>query len=212
VPCSISNRITPIVAAAVGRLAAQPLGCDVREAADHGALLGELGGALQGGEPEIDQHDALDRTRRRLEHDVRGLEVAVQDAVAVHGREALERLPRVARRLARRQPGLRLDDVAQRLAAQQLDDQVGLVVLGDAGGVERRDVAVAELGLDVGFPAEPLLDRRVGRQALLEDLERDLASGLQIEGAVDVGHRAPADHGVDTKPLTDHLAGAIHPI
>src|SRR5690606_7061922 len=77
------------VAARIGGLAAQPLGREVREAADDVPALRELGAALERREAEIDEHDALDDAGRRLEHEVRRLEVAVEDAARVHGVEAL---------------------------------------------------------------------------------------------------------------------------
>src|SRR5690606_41624338 len=109
------------VAAVIGRLAAQPLGRDVREAADDRAVLRELRAALERREPEIDQDHAIERPARQLEHEVRRLEIAVEDAERGHGGPALPRLPRVADGAAGLDPALLLDHAAQRLAAQELE-------------------------------------------------------------------------------------------
>ena len=45
-----------------------------------------------------------------------------------------------------------------------------------------------------------------------QDLERDGLLGLEVERAVDLGPRAPADQRVDPEPVADHLTDPVDAI
>ena len=116
---------------ASSHLASHLLGRHVADRAQHGPGLGRGGGrreaagrlaaleALELGEAEVeDLHAAVPG-----DEDVLGLEIAVDDAVVVGGRQAVGDLHRVLERLARGQ-GPVVEPLAQRLALEQLRDEV----------------------------------------------------------------------------------------
>ncbi|ESU46197.1 hypothetical protein P376_5825 [Streptomyces sp. HCCB10043] len=119
-----------------GALPEDPLGCDVLGRADERAGLGELLLALDLRDPEVGEHDPV----AGAEHDVVRLDVPVQDADRVGGRQRVEDREADPGRLAGVQ-GAFLEAVAERRAAHQLHDDPRLAVLdhhvvdGDDGGV-----------------------------------------------------------------------------
>ena len=90
-----------------------------------------------------------------VEHDVRRLQVAVDDAEPVGGVERLGDLrdePRGPVRIERPGP----EPVGERHAADEFLDEVADAVLGPAGLVERDDAGVLELRGAAGLAEEPL--------------------------------------------------------
>src|SRR5262245_7660374 len=137
----------------------------------------------------------------------------MHDTGRVHRRQSLQRLPRVARRAARRDALVArpadLDDGAQRLPVQQLDGEERLVVLGDAGPEQRCHVVMADALLHLRLACEPLARGRIVVDRDAQDLDRDVRGRVEVERAIHVGHRALADHRIEPKPLADHLADAV---
>ena len=63
--------------------------------------------------------------------------------------------------------------------------------------VDRDHVRLGELRGERGLPPEPAAVLGVGRELLLEPLDRDRPVALHVERAVDLAHAAPADQRVE---------------
>jgi hypothetical protein len=187
----------------VRRLARRAAGDDLRgkvgDRPGRAALSGRLG--RRNRDPEVDQ---LHRPVHR-HHQVRRLDVAVEDALAVQGAEALEHLyDQLQALLARtlspwgdqggRTLGRRFDDVAGTF--QRLHREEGAVVLVEPVVEDPDDVAVPEARKDLELAgdllpgaAEPTpLDAR--RSHLLQ---RDLFAGQPVPDQEDLPHTATAE-------------------
>ncbi len=129
------------------------------------------------GKPEIEHlHGAL---RRDL--DVAGLEVAVDDASVVRGREGVCDLRRQADGFGERDRAF-LDALGEGRTLHQLHDQVvrsDVVQLTDVGMVQRGD--------------GPRLAFETLAETLSGDLEGHIAAKAGIAGAIDFTHAARAD-------------------
>ena len=121
------------VPAAVGRLVCGP---------DPSVDLRELG------EAEVEDLDAA----RVRDEEVLGLQIPVDDPLVVRGGEAVRDLQRVVNDLALRELAAR-ERQAQRLALEQLLDDVGRVVMR-ADVVDGRDVGVIENARGLGLLLE----------------------------------------------------------
>ena len=126
------------------------------------------------------------------EHQVRRLDVAVDDACRVRGIERATCLLEPGK-AERRRNAARAHPVGQRSAREELHHDRGLP--GDVGDVEDRDHV--RLGRqprrDPCLAREPRPDLRVAREALVQDLDRDPAIERVIGRRVDVGHAARRD-------------------
>jgi hypothetical protein len=162
-------------------------------------LLGRLGVVGEPRDPEVEDADPAVGGDQH----VGGLEVAVDDAGLVRGVEPFaggdeDLEDRAQRSFGRRQP------LAQGLALDVLHRQEHLAVV-DPDVEHRDDVGMRQprqrlgLALHAGAP-----DRARLRGA--DDLDRDLAIELGIEGAIDHAHAAGADL-IDDQVTTDLGAG-----
>ena len=197
----------PDVGALVDRLAPRLLGRHVgggaEDEAGGGAGLGEGGrlreiGARRGagalarpglGEAEVED---LDLAVRRHLH-VRGLEVAVDDALLVSLLEGLGDLLRDGDRLVDRDLSA-LQALREVLAFDQLhDEDVRLRSVRERRAleaVEVGDAGVVEGGEDLGLALEPGEAIGVGGEGLGEKLESHVAAQRRVGGAVDLAHAA----------------------
>jgi len=187
------------VAAHVDRVggAAQLLGRRVSERADEPARPRDRRGGGAGvdalGQPEVE--DA--RLARRIDADVPGLQVAVDDAVlvgVVHRAADLdEEGDGVAGGPARDAPRLR--ELVERDPLDELHGEEEAPVARAALVEQRDDVHVAELedGLDLAVETGDL--RFVRERAVEEDLERDLAPRRELHPLVDDPLAAPMELG-----------------
>ncbi len=137
-------------------------------------------------EPEVEH---LHGAALAQEH-VAGLEVAVRDAVRVRVRDGGRDLDADGERVARAHRP-RGEAVRERLAAEQLEDEVG-AVLRSADVAERDDVRVREPRRDLGLPQELLLARRRGG-AGAHRLERDRSAAPEVARLPDDAEAAAAD-------------------
>ncbi|MBE7454044.1 MAG: hypothetical protein HS111_35930 [Kofleriaceae bacterium] len=140
---------------------------------------------------------------RAGDHDVVGLEVAVDDATGVGGVERGRDLAQ-DRQGHRRRQGAVADPDPQRLAGQEVHDQVEATVGQPA---EREDVdhrGVIDLVDGAGLAQEALGAVGPRRQLALEHLDRDLLADHRVVAGVDVAHRSAADPVID-----DVLAGGL---
>ena len=197
----------PDVRAAVDGLAARLLRAHVAGGAEQHARLrhrergrvrglgvlrpGERVGVERLGQAEVEHLDAA----VAVDHDVRGLQVAVHDALLVRGLERLGDPEREAGRLLRLERAA-LQPGGERLAGRELHHEEALAVAlletvdaGDARVGQRREHA--RLALEA---REPL---GVAREARGQQLERDVAAELRVLGAEDLAHAAGAELGRD---------------
>jgi len=138
------------------------------------------------------------------DHDVRGLQVAMDDAFEVRVVEGLRDLHHDARRRAGSQRAGVLEMSLQGLAGDQLHGEVRhalhLATLEDAD-----DVGMVEGAADLRLPLEALQELRLVQERRQRALERaDLAPAL---GLVDRGH-APAAQRCE-QPVVAKVFGAL---
>ena len=163
------------IGAGVDRLAAGLLGRQVLRGADHRGGLGHAVGVGQrAGDAEVHH---LHRAGL-ADHDVRGLDVAVDDAVLV---AEVQRLAGVGDDLDRalgRHRALGVHDVAQRDPVDVLHHDVGqrpVRGLGLAGVVDRDDGGMVQRGGVLRLAAEPQIEAGVAGQVGAQHLDRDVA-------------------------------------
>ena len=144
------------------------------------------------------------------DQDVRGLDVAVDEALLVRRVERIGDLGEELDRASRLEGALLGEDLrevaALDVAHGEEEDAVLLARLED-----RDDVRVVEGGGDLRLPQEALPETLVLRELGGDHLERDLAAEPGFLGAVDRAHAAAADERLDAvtrKVAPDHRIGA----
>ena len=159
-------------------------GCDL------GLRKTEIRVPAQFREPEIEQLHAA-----RREHDVRGLQIPVHDAVAMRVVERAGDLHRIRKCLVHRHsPGRQSG--GECFAAEILHhEEIDLVLTPDV--VQRADVWVGECGHRPGFAREPRAHRRIYRDAARQHLDRNKAVETGIGGAEDLTHATRAEQSLD---------------
>jgi hypothetical protein len=159
---------------------------------------------LQLGETEVED---LDPPVLRDEQ-VLGLEIPVDDALLVGGREPPRDLDRVVERLARRQrPGS--ETAAKGFALQELGDDVRRAVVGP-DVVDRRDVRVVQESRGSGLLLEAAEAIRVRRERRRQDLDRDVAAEARILRAVDLAHPSRTERRDDLIGTQTGTGGERH--
>ena len=139
----------------------------------------------------------------RVDQDVSGLEVAMDDALRVGVMDAVTHLGQQLQPPLDRQLVL-ADIVGERAAFHQLHHQERLGAGPEVrrpGVVDAGDVGMVELPQQLRFVPEPA-ERRRGEEARTKDLHRDLAAGPVLVGLEDGGgasaaHRPPHAVGPD---------------
>ena len=170
-------------------LALDLLGRHVRGRAEHLAGGGHALHVDQLRDAEVGQlHAAV-----LVQQHVLGLDVAVDHALGVRGAERARDLDRDARRDLGRDVGMRVDELLERRAGQQLGrDEAGLGLLA-AVVVDLEDRRVVQ-ARDRQRLAREALARLLGAlQVRMHDLERHPAVEARVAGSVDGGHAAVAD-------------------
>ena len=187
------------VGALVDVAAGDLLGRHVGRRADHRAGLRALGlravDVLHARDAEVGELGA----RLRIEHHVRRLDVAMDDAGVVRELERVEQLAHDAHRFPDVEALVRVEEVLQLLAADELHHQVGDVAfLGEV--VHLHDVRMVQPRDGLRLAREPhrVVLRGVRIEMALEDrLDRDPAIELRIETLVDDAHGALAERALD---------------
>ena len=157
---------------------------------------------------QLRQAEVQDLRVPALGHEgVRGLDVAVDDALGVSGVQGVGDLDRQLQQL-RRLDGLARDAVLESLALQQLHADEGLAfVLVDV--VNGADVGMIEGGGGLGLSLEPLQGDLVVGESLGEELQRNVTSKAGVFCLVDHTHPPAAellDDPVVGDALADHAA------
>ncbi|GAA3226749.1 hypothetical protein GCM10020256_37500 [Streptomyces thermocoprophilus] len=134
-----------------------------------------------------------------LQQDVGRLDVAVDDALRVHGGQAGQQLVQQQAHEARRQRAVVPYEMDERAAGDQVHGEQDLVVVGGpaVGGEHMRVVDAQRLLAD-----EP--QQGVG-VALLEDLRGDVAAPAVVPGAPDRADAAASDRIDQFVPAGEHL-------
>jgi len=195
------------VAARVGRPPPHLLGRHVAGGAHHRALgrHRQRAGRRRARRLERARHAEVENLEVPVfrEEQVLGLEIAVHDALLVHGGQPEGDLHAHLDRLARRQRALR-QPFPQRLAHQQLGHQVRRVAL--AAHVEHREhVGVVERRSRPRLRLEPLEPRGIRRRLGRQHLDRHLAAESRIARAEHHAHAARTERRNDViraEPLT----------
>ena len=186
------------------------------------------GGRLGQAEVE-DLHDAVG-----LNHDVAGLEVAMDDALFVRRVQRVGDLTRDVERVSeiqrprpatvrREAVGLRTlsegcarpaptarsrDDVGQRLPRHQLHDE-RLDAVAFLQPVDLRDVRMIERRQQARFARKPSAAVGVGRQVRRQHFDGDVAPELRVARAIDLAHAAGTDprlDQVDAEPASGQVS------
>ena len=172
---------------------------------DRRGLGHRVGVAHRPGDAEV--HD-LDVAARR-EHDVAGLDVAVDDPRAVAVVQRREDARGDLQGPLGQDLAALAQDVAQGATGHELHDDVGLrdprTVGGHllAGVVDRDDRGVVERGRGLRLAAEPGLERRVAGQVGAQPLDRDDAAQPRVVALADLGHAATAEQLAELVAATD---------
>jgi hypothetical protein len=138
------------------------------------------------------------------EHDVFGLDVAVDEACFVDRLEAREEL---------RADRLRVGGVERRVLSELVEQGPAVDVLhGDQLAtldldqvVDSADVWRRDLARDADLLAQKLEPARVCKELGAEGLEGHLDPKFEIEGAPDLAHAAASELGQDAEALPGHL-------
>ena len=185
------------VGAVIERLASQLLG---RHVGDRPGEIGVQGGRAalvpadhrgkgkeDAGQAEVED---LDRARR-VDHDVLGLEVAVDDAAGVGGgHRARQGQGDLEEAVEGDAAGL--DELRQRLAVDELHGEKGRAFrLRD--GEDGDDVGMAQGGDGLGFALEEGPPLGIAHRALGQELDGHVAVELEVAGLPDDAHAAFAD-------------------
>jgi hypothetical protein len=196
----------PDVAARVGLAALELLGRHVLERAEQRALGGEpcrrlrerrerrarapARGGHRAGESEVHELRA-----RAGEHDVRGLQVAMDHARAMRAVERVGDLGAELQRLGGRDAAAR-EPLLERFALDQLEHEKVRVAL--AADVEQRtDVRMVEARDRAGLALEARAHVRLRREVLRQHLDGDVAPEPRVARPVDFSHAAGAERRND---------------
>ncbi|GAQ55160.1 hypothetical protein a10_04981 [Streptomyces acidiscabies] len=188
------------------RVGAQELlGGDVARGADDEVRVGEARLAQAHRDAEVGQAQARACRTRRLQEDVRRFDVAVDDALGVHGGEAGQQLVDQDADERRREGAVVAYQVDQGAARDQVHREEDLVVVG---GPARRGEDVRVVDAQGLFADEP--QQGVG-VALLEDLGGDVPSAAVVPGAPDRADSAAADRVDEFVASGEDLTHAVYP-
>jgi len=127
------------------------------------------------------------------EHDVLGLEVAVDDPLGVRGPQRARHLVHDGDRAQEVQPPLALHDRVQRLAVQKFHDEEHRAVarLAEVGHVD--DVGVIDEARRARLAQEAFDRLLAAAVAVVEDLHRDFLADVDVLAAIDDAHPATPD-------------------
>ncbi len=196
-------------------LAAGLLGGEVLRGSHHALRLGHGGDGIiqRAGDAEIHHlHGTLIG-----DHDVRGLDIAVDHTHAVRILQRAQHAQHHLRGVALRQRAVHMDDVTQGLTLHILHHQVrqpfGLAVLvGDyllAGIVDVHDIRVVHLGDGMRFTAEARQEDLIVRQIGAHNLNGDRAAETGVKADMHFGHASASDELTDLVAAVGQRRGHV---
>jgi hypothetical protein len=138
------------------------------------------------------------------QEDVRRLEIAVDDPLAVRGAEGAGHGARDPGRSLGRELAHAPEEIGERLALEQLHHQEGVASLGLADVVDLDDVGVPQAPAEPGLAehARAELGVRIG-----DELERDLPVGAVVDRRPHLTHRADTDVALKEVLSGDEIPG-----
>jgi hypothetical protein len=150
-------------------------------------------------------YSSVPSARPALEKDVLGLEIAMHDAELVRLGERAAHLGQDLEHPLPLERLLLVEDLVQAASLEQLHRDVERAV-GRAIEVVRRDrVRVAQLAQHVALAAKPRDEVLVLRHVGVQQLQRDLAPGRELQPAIHRAEAALADLRLDVKSVVERL-------
>ena len=161
--------------------------------------------ARERGEAEVADLDEVPVAEAHHEHQVRGLEVAVEDAPLVGAVEARERVDGDRDGALDGERTVHGDDLRERAPAQVLHDHVGpAAFIAEVDDID--DVRVADAGRGARLALEALDGRFVLRDRGVQQLDGHEAAQALVGGLVDRAHPAVAEHAHQLVAICHQLA------
>ena len=192
------------VAPFVELLPGELLGTHVERCPHDHSRLGQAHFFDGAGQSEIhDEHVSF-----AVDHDVLGLEVAVDDSLAVGVSNGAADLDEDRDGILIGEHPASFDDRAQGAAVDVVHREVGERT-HRSHFVYRDDARMAQPCGDARFAPESLDEWFVGAAELRDDLECDVTIERSLAGLVDVSHAAAAEEGLDDVALGESLADGI---
>lgn len=152
---------------------------------------------------EIDEHHALARPLPGDEKDIRRLDVPVDDAGLVGGRQGLEEPPENRHHRSRVQAAAALEPLLESLSVEEIGDQIEQPpFLSDV--MNAQDARVMQFPNEPQFPAQTLEGRPAPPGE--EDLERDLLPRDLVAGPEDLPRPSVPDRGEDPVASREQLS------
>jgi hypothetical protein len=160
-----------------------------RRGTQHGGRLGQIACERRLLERLRDPEIQYFRRAVRPQLDIRGLEIAVDDALVVRRFERLGHLLRDRERLVDRERALR-DPIGERRAIDELDHE-SFRRGGILDPINRSDVRMIERREQLRFALEAGEPFGIIRKRVRKDLEGNVASELGVPRAIHLAHPAP---------------------
>jgi hypothetical protein len=200
------------VGSPVHRSAGELLRGRVRDRSDELVRPGQprlVGGLADVREAEV--HDLVDALpwRELVRDDVGGLQVAMDDAVAMGEMERGAQRRHDRLHVVERQSAALADFLLDAAAVQQLHHQERTIGLVGVEVEDRDDVGVAQAGTRPALAHEPLDRTRTGVVGA-DDLDGDLVAKQQAPRPVDGAHAAFGERGEDLVPAVKDLPDRQH--
>ncbi len=176
--------------------------------AEVGEVVAGVSGIENLGDAEVEDLESLLPGRRAiLKHQVRGLEVAVDDVHVMRDLERIAELPQQVIDPGKRHGYLGLELLVEALASDEFHLDESLSVGQDIGVMNGDDVGVGESRHRLGFPAEPSPPYRVAGDSGGDGFQGSLGLELQVPNQVDFPH-APRAQFAEQEVLVEKDAAA----
>ena len=138
------------------------------------------------------------------EHHVIGLEIAMDDALAMHVLHRVAEEHGDAKSVSGGQRPFSLQEIPEGFALDVLHGEIGPA--GVVDGKRLQDAGVIELPANLDLPLEPRKERRIALELEERNLDRRCTAGGEVRGLEDRPHAAAADERQDRETLVEHFA------
>jgi hypothetical protein len=191
-----------LIGACIDRVPEELFGRHVARRAGANARLTTRGGKAEVHEPHL---------ARGVEHDVRGLEIAMQHAAVVRGGESRAELPGDVERLVFRKPSDAPQGRRQILAVHELHRKKQMAG-GLADVVDAADVGMRDLARGAHFVVKLREPPRVLADFVRQELQRDRLTEPEIIRAIDLAHATAADEADHAVAAFEHRPRRESPV